>query len=140
MGKFSESLSKAADNAERLAAAMESIPGAGSDSGAGGGAGGAGGPAAPGQAVFNTTINMADASLPSTRSSGGGSGGGGGSKIFPGANNGGMSIEFIRYLNSMGIWNTKNASKLVIENMMKEFEKLLKKRSDLGLALRSGGG
>lgn len=133
MGKLSEGLAKAADNAERLAAALGSIPSSGSD--AGGGATAGGGGLVPPQAVFNTTVNLAGTSSSLTRTSGGGSGGGG-SKIFPDSGAGSMPIEFIRFLNARGIWDTKNTSKLLIENLMREFERLMKK-NDLGLALRT---
>lgn len=89
MGRFSENLGKAADNAERLASALESIPAAGSDSvgGGGGGAtpgapGAAGGFRAPTQVIFNTTLE--------------GTGGSGGSGEISRGNNGGLSEEIIR--------------------------------------------
>lgn len=78
MGRFTKSLEKAADNAERLAGALSSLPQGGSFSGPSDGGGGGGG------VTFVTNVAaprggaVAERGVLASGGSGGGNGGGGG--------------------------------------------------------------
>lgn len=135
MGKFSENLEKAADNAERLASALTGLSSANGDGGSGSSGGGpaavavATGFRAPTQAVFNTTVNLKGTS--------GGGGGGGGSRTGIGPNNGGLSEEMILALWKFGI-SEKGLSAKRMEEILRMFREL-KGNPSFGIAMRAGG-
>jgi hypothetical protein len=108
VGKLSQSLAKAADEAERLNQALSSLPVGGEFSGPGGSGGGGGGPAV----VFNTTV-VSPQSAGRTIRTGEGSGSGGRDIV---------SRAFAyRGLSSAG------ASRAFIAQIVREFERMLAK-------------
>ena len=133
MGKFSENMAKAADNAERLASALTGLSRANGDGGSGSSGGGpaavavATGFRAPTQAVFNTTVNL----------EGTGGGGGGGSRTGVGPNNGGLSDEIVRAFAYYGIADN-NKSQKYIEQILKLFREM-KRGKNFDLMMRTEG-
>lgn len=121
MGRMTTNLAKAADNAERLAAALAGIPQGGSFSGPGGGGAGGGGGASP-NVVFNTTV-LSDPSRGRTIRTGDGSG------------SGGRDIQS-RAFAYFGL-SSANASAAFIAQIVKAFEDMLAKGA---LSVRTMGG